>query len=182
LCFFVFFVAMGGVFGCFSRSKPPPSQVDPFIRFVQAQRSGIEIAKRELNNGHKRSHWIWYVFPQLAALGVSSNAKYYGIADLHEARLYLNHDELRGNLIEVSQIAHDKVCTDGIPLNTLMGGSLDGLKLISSFTLFEIASEEDKDKCDEIRRAHNLFRTTLDRLEAVGHKRCRATLEQLQKK
>ncbi|MEI7745492.1 MAG: DUF1810 family protein, partial [Chloroflexota bacterium] len=63
-------------------------------RFVTAQRGGYDAVLRELRAGRKSGHWIWYVFPQLAALGRSETAKLYGIRSLDEARAYLEHPVL----------------------------------------------------------------------------------------
>ena len=74
-------------------------------RFVEAQASrycGYEIALNEIKNGRKRSHWIWYIFPQLRCLGRSSRAHYYGIADRDEALCYLEHNILGARIREIT--------------------------------------------------------------------------------
>lgn len=72
-------------------------------RFLKAQKNSYPTALNEIKNGKKRSHWIWYIFPQLAELGRSHTAKYYGIKDIDEARRYLKNDILRERLIEISE-------------------------------------------------------------------------------
>ena len=70
-------------------------------RFHNAQRGSYETALREISAGHKRSHWIWYIFPQIQGLGYSSTAHYYAIADLGEAKAYLADPVLRERLKEM---------------------------------------------------------------------------------
>lgn len=67
-------------------------------RFVKAQTPVMEAVLQELKQGHKQTHWMWFVFPQLAGLGRSETARYYAIADVNEARAYLQHEVLRARL------------------------------------------------------------------------------------
>src|SRR5690349_21408471 len=112
---------------------------DPYNlqRFVDAQREDFSIALEELRAGAKQSHWMWYIFPQLADLGRSATAKYYGIASLDEARAYLDHPELGPRLRQclgaILQWADRKM-----PGQILV--PVDSMKLHSSLTLFEAAS------------------------------------------
>jgi uncharacterized protein (DUF1810 family) len=105
-------------------------------RFVEAQRSTYERALAELRSGRKRSHWMWYVFPQLAGLGRSAMSERYAIASLAEAEAYLEHPLLGPRLIEC--------VTAVLELNGLSAyeifGSPDDLKLHSCATLFARAS------------------------------------------
>ena len=64
-------------------------------RFIKAQENDYETALNEIENGHKQSHWIWYIFPQLQGLGFSSMSQFYGIKDEEEAIDYMNHPVLR---------------------------------------------------------------------------------------
>lgn len=100
--------------------------------FVEAQDTVWSDVLAELGNGQKTSHWMWFVFPQLAELGQSHMAQLYGIEDLSEAKAYLGHDILRQRLIEVSNLvlAH----ADKTPEQIL--GPVDAKKLRSSMTLF----------------------------------------------
>ena len=100
-------------------------------RFIKAQERDYEIALEEIKRGKKRSHWIWYIFPQLKDLGFSSNAKYYGIKDYEEAKAYLNNDLLRNRLIEISTEVY-KLSGDIFDIL----GSPDDKKLQSCMTLF----------------------------------------------
>ena len=72
-------------------------------RFIDAQARDYEQALREIKNGLKQTHWIWYIFPQLKGLGHSYNSEYYGIDGLEEARAYYGHPVLRGRLVEITQ-------------------------------------------------------------------------------
>jgi uncharacterized protein (DUF1810 family) len=111
---------------------------DPFdlARFVEAQQRDYQQALEELYAGAKRSHWIWYVFPQLRGLGRSEMAERYGISGLAEARAYLAHPLLGPRLEDCVRalLSHR-----GRPVRQIMG-SPDDLKLRSSMTLFQAAA------------------------------------------
>lgn len=107
-------------------------------RFIKAQENDYETALNEIENGHKQSHWIWYIFPQLQGLGFSSMSQYYGIKDEKEAMDYMNHPVLRERLLEISQALLLLDCND--PVRVM--GYPDNLKLQSSMTLFSIVSKE----------------------------------------
>ncbi|MBU2960653.1 DUF1810 domain-containing protein [Citreicella sp. C3M06] len=100
--------------------------------FLAAQDAHWTQITSELRQGHKTSHWIWYVFPQLECLGRSQTARHYGIANLAEAEAYLSHPILRARLAEASLLLLHQPETD--PVRIL--GSIDALKLRSSMTLF----------------------------------------------
>ena len=109
-------------------------------RFIKAQETDYEIALSEIRSGHKRSHWIWYIFPQIAGLGFSSTAQYYAIKDRKEAEDYLKNDLLLERLIEISEALLQLESNDA---GNVMGYP-DDLKLRSSMTLFrEVAPEID---------------------------------------
>lgn len=101
-------------------------------RFIQAQEDSYESALAEIKNGLKRTHWMWYIFPQLKGLGRSSTAKYFGIENLEEAKLYLEHPVLGMRIKEISEALLSLETNDPYKV---MGG-IDGLKLCSSMTLF----------------------------------------------
>lgn len=107
-------------------------------RFIKAQENDYETALNEIENGHKQSHWIWYIFPQLQGLGFSSMSQYYGIKDEEEAIDYMNHPVLREHLLKISQALLSLDCSD--PVRVM--GYPDNLKLQSSMTLFSIVSKE----------------------------------------
>ena len=116
---------------------------DPFDleRFVRAQNGGVyEQALRELQAGDKRSHWMWFVFPQVAGLGRSAMAQRYAVSGLAEAHAYLAHPVLGPRLVEASQALLELSGRD--PVRVL--GSTDALKLRSSMTLFETAAPDER--------------------------------------
>ena len=108
-------------------------------RFVEAQKLYYEQALQEVQDGMKRSHWIWFIFPQLAILGQSRNAKYYGISGYNEAEAYLKHPILGVRLREVTNallVHRDMSSTD-------IFGGLDAMKVRSCMTLFDAVSPDD---------------------------------------
>ena len=107
-------------------------------RFVSAQAHSYDDALREVRAGRKRSHWMWYIFPQLQGLGYSSTSQYYGIRDLEEAKDYLQHPVLGPRLVEISEAL---LTLDTDDASAVMGYP-DNLKLHSCMTLFELAAFE----------------------------------------
>ena len=107
---------------------------DPFnlARFVDAQAENYDDALAEVSAGRKRSHWMWYVFPQLDGLGSSPMAKRYAIESLAEAKAYLEHPVLGARLLAVAEAA---LAVQGRTATELFG-SPDDMKLRSSATLF----------------------------------------------
>ncbi|CUK13657.1 hypothetical protein RUE5091_03668 [Ruegeria denitrificans] len=105
---------------------------DELELFIEAQDAVWSDVLRELEQGQKTSHWMWFVFPQLAELGRSHMAQLYGIEDLDEATAYLNHPELRQRLTEVAGLMLRHQGRDAIDI---LGG-IDAKKLRSSMTLF----------------------------------------------
>ncbi|HET8748210.1 MAG TPA: DUF1810 domain-containing protein [Ramlibacter sp.] len=114
---------------------------DPFRlqRFVDAQADTIEAARDELRAGRKRSHWMWFVFPQLKGLGFSSTAQFYGIASLEEARAYLAHPVLGPRLRECCALM---LAVPGKSAHEILG-SPDDLKFRSCLTLFSLAAPQE---------------------------------------
>ncbi|MBV9825042.1 MAG: DUF1810 domain-containing protein [Alphaproteobacteria bacterium] len=106
-------------------------------RFVTAQEPMIDTALAELRAGHKRTHWMWFIFPQLRGLGQSSMALHYGISTLEEARAYLQHPELGPRLVASTQVV---LGAPGASLHDIFG-SPDDMKFRSSMTLFALAAE-----------------------------------------
>ena len=101
-------------------------------RFVQALDAVYERVRRELSEGRKRGHWMWFVFPQLSGLGFSAMAQRYAIATLGEAAAYLEHPILGPRLIECSELVNQ---VEGRTINEIFG-TPDDLKFHSSMTLF----------------------------------------------
>jgi uncharacterized protein (DUF1810 family) len=108
-------------------------------RFVDAQAPVYEGVKLELGHGHKRSHWMWFVFPQLAALGSSATAKHYGLHSPAEARAYLAHPLLGHRLRECCAIL---LGVQGRDAHEIFGYP-DDLKFKSCMTLFELAAPQE---------------------------------------
>ena len=107
-------------------------------RFVAAQEGDYEAALREITAGRKRTHWMWYIFPQLDGLGSSSMARQYAIKNADEARAYLAHPILGERLQTCARAA----LAHGEKSATEIFGTPDDLKLRSSATLFAAVSEE----------------------------------------
>src|SRR5688572_11657087 len=101
-------------------------------RFVSAQELIYPSVLAELRNGHKRTHWMWFIFPQLAGLGQSSTARHYAIQSLEEAKAYLAHPVLGPRLVECCESI---LSVSGKTAHAILG-SPDDLKLRSSMTLF----------------------------------------------
>ena len=108
-------------------------------RFISAQKQDYLTALEEIRRGRKRSHWMWYIFPQLRGLGMSSTSYFYGIESLEEARAFLDDPYLGGNLREISQALLSLETGDA---GSVMG-SPAGLRLRSSMTLFSLAAPEE---------------------------------------
>ncbi len=113
---------------------------DELHRFLNAQEDTYDTALAELKSGKKRSHWMWYIFPQIRGLGFSETAKYYAIQDRAEAELFLNHPVLGKRLREISAVL--LTLKENNP--TSVFGSPDDLKLKSSMTLFSLLEESDE--------------------------------------
>jgi uncharacterized protein (DUF1810 family) len=117
-------------------------------RFVAAQDPVIDKVRHELAAGAKRSHWMWFVFPQLRGLGHSAMAQHYGFASLAEARAYLAHPVLGRRLRDCTALVN---AVQGRSAEQILGG-VDALKFRSCMTLFAAAEPGD-----------SVFRTALDR-------------------
>jgi uncharacterized protein (DUF1810 family) len=113
-------------------------------RFHEAQArrgAGYDTALTEIRAGGKRSHWIWYIFPQIEGLGYSSTARTYAIQDLGEACAYLRDPILRTRYEEIVAAVSEQL-NRGVRMEDLMGSEIDALKLVSSLTLFHAAAEQ----------------------------------------
>lgn len=116
-------------------------------RFVAAQEPIYSRALDEIRRGRKRSHWMWFIFPQLAGLGRSAMAQQFAIADGEEARAYLAHPLLGARFVECVTALQDLTSSDPVAVF----GEVDAKKLRSSLTLFEAVG------------GHALFAAALDR-------------------
>ncbi len=107
-------------------------------RFITAQSRDYKHAYKEIKNGKKVTHWMWYIFPQLKGLGSSEYAEYYGIESIEEAKAYWDNDYLRNNLIKICNCLlslEDKTAEE-------VFGYIDSLKLKSCMTLFFESTKE----------------------------------------
>lgn len=117
-------------------------------RFLRAQEGSYQRALGELKGGEKRSHWMWYVFPQIDGLGYSSTAKFYAIRSKEEALAYVSHPVLGARLLECART----VCDIEGRTATEIFGFPDDVKLRSSMTLFAYVSEK-----------HSVFQSVLEK-------------------
>jgi uncharacterized protein (DUF1810 family) len=131
-------------------------------RFVEAQADCYEQVTRELRAGRKSSHWMWFIFPQLAGLGHSELARRYAISSLEEAAAYLEHSMLGERLRECTQLVN---AVAGRSIDQILGYP-DDLKFRSSMTLFARAGTEER-----------VFRDALEKY--FGGEEDRLTLERL---
>lgn len=103
-----------------------------FTRFIDAQAPVIDAVQRELRDGMKRTHWMWYIFPQLQGLGSSAMARSYALSSLAEAKAYLQHPLLGARLVKCTDLVN---AVQGRSVNEIFG-SPDDMKFHSSITLF----------------------------------------------
>ena len=110
--------------------------INSLDRFLEAQERMYEIALKEIKNGEKESHWMWYIFPQLRGLGKSQMAYAYGINGIEEAKAYIEHPVLSARLIEICEALLEHKNGD---IEDILG-DIDAMKLRSSMTLFAFIS------------------------------------------
>ena len=119
-------------------------EADPFNieRFIEAQNTSntYRQALAEMQQGHKQTHWIWFIFPQLKGFGHSAYSQYYGLADTDEARTYLAHPLLNERLRTITKAV---LLHDNMEVKRIMGSSIDAVKLKSSMTLFDVVCPND---------------------------------------
>ena len=121
-----------------THSHDSPTADDPYhlSRFVRAQEPEYAQALSEINGGRKRSHWMWYIFPQIDGLAFSATSKHYAITSVGEAQAYLDHPVLGPRLVACVEAA---LCVEGRSAAEIFG-SPDDLKLQSCATLFACVS------------------------------------------
>ena len=118
-------------------------------RFITAQENSYEQALIEIISGSKKSHWMWYIFPQYRGLGYSDTSKFYAIKNLNEAKEYLGHSILGNRLREITNALLKLENTNA---NRIFG-SPDDLKLKSCMTLFSVVEDDDD----------NIFKKVIDK-------------------
>ena len=108
-------------------------------RFIDVHKQFYRIALEEIRSGHKNSHWMWFIFPQIHGLGFSSVSRYYAIQGLEEATAFLQDPYLGGNLLEICHALLDLETSNA----TTVFGKPDDMKLRSSMTLFSLVPNAD---------------------------------------
>lgn len=134
-------------------------------RFLEAQQDSYGIALAEIRGGLKRTHWMWYVFPQLKGLGHSQTAAYYGIRDRAEALAYLEHPVLGARLLEITGALLD---LEGLSASAIFGHP-DDLKLQSSMTLFSALHPADENVFRAVLQKYFKGKTDNKTLALLGH-------------
>lgn len=108
-------------------------------RFIDAQYGVYPIALKELQRGFKRTHWMWFIFPQIKGLGHSYNSNFYGLSGIDEAKEFLSHPILNQRLREICEAVLD---LDSPTIKEVFG-PVDSIKLQSSMTIFDLAAPDD---------------------------------------
>ena len=136
---------------------------DDLGRFIAAQEPVIDHVLAELRAGRKASHWVWFVFPQIAGLGRSETARFYAIRSLEEAAAYLAHPILGQRLVECTRLMN---AVKGSTAEQILG-HVDALKFHSCMTLFAAVDAGQPDFAEALRRyfGGTLDRGTLDRIQ-----------------
>jgi uncharacterized protein (DUF1810 family) len=150
-------------------------------RFHEAQAShwaGYETALAEIRAGGKRSHWIWYIFPQIEGLGSSSTARAYALQDLGEACAYLRDPILRARYEEIVATVSEQL-NRGVRMEDLMGSQIDALKLVSSLTLFRTAAEQLAREDPTFASLAERLAASLEQTAKHGYPACDFTLAQI---
>ena len=158
--------------------------VERFRRAQESADAGYEVALAELRAGRKRGHWIWYVFPQLAGLGLSPASQHFAIADAAEAVEFLRDAELRSRLLAITAAVAERLrARQPASLSALMGSEIDARKVVSSLTLFKnvaaqlFAAEHDTEYERLVKAADEVLSTA----SAEGYPPCEFTFRQLRR-
>ncbi|MFN2507758.1 MAG: DUF1810 domain-containing protein [Chthoniobacterales bacterium] len=150
-------------------------------RFHAAQAStftGYDTAVAEIRSGGKRSHWIWYIFPQIEGLARSSTGRAYAIRNLEEACAYLRDPILRIRYEEIAGAVSEQLAR-ATSIEDLMGGQTDAHKLVSSLTLFRAAAEKLGEQDTAFALVAQRCRAILQQTATQGYPRCSHTLAEL---
>jgi uncharacterized protein (DUF1810 family) len=158
------------------------SRLDRFKSAQAAADSGFESALAEIRSGAKRGHWIWYVFPQLAGLGVSPTSQHFGIAGEAEAVEFLRDSDLRSRFLTIATAVADRLnARQPASLRVLMASDTDARKLVSSLTLFRRVAERlhAVEGLEVYRRLASVADEVLAAAAAEGYPLCEYTLRRL---
>ena len=162
--------------------SPTPPKPD-LHRFLRAQDDGDSLtsAMSELEAGRKVTHWIWWVFPQVAGLGLSPTSVRYALTGHAEACAYLAHDLLRGRLAAAMAAVHTQLTgPNKRPLDRLMGSEVDARKLVSSMTLFaEVMSDAAVRELPDVLEMQAMAVAILAVARAARYPACEHTLRVL---
>lgn len=134
-------------------------------RFLEAQETNYLTALAEIKDGRKRTHWMWYIFPQLKGLGHSQVASYYGIRDSAEASSYLGHPVLGARLFEITGTLLD---LEDRSASSIFGHP-DDLKLQSCMTLFSVLHQADVNVFKEVLQKYFKGKMDSKTLALLGH-------------
>jgi uncharacterized protein (DUF1810 family) len=161
-------------------SRPAVFNLDRF-KLAQEGQGGFDAAIAELRAGRKTTHWIWWVFPQIAGLGSSATSVRYALAGREESCAYLADDVLRGRLVEAVGVVHEQlVGPSKRGLDRLMGSEIDALKLVSSMTLFaEVGEDVAVRDLPGVARLRKMAEEILEAARADGYRVCNHTLAAL---
>ncbi|HZM96383.1 MAG TPA: DUF1810 family protein [Vicinamibacterales bacterium] len=160
----------------------PSSRLQRFKDAQDQPMAGFESALAEIRAGGKRSHWIWYVFPQLAGMGHSAMSQTYGLDGIEEAQDYLRDPLLRSRLLTISAAVAEQVDQSARPtLGRVMGASIDVAKLVSSMTLFGAIAKRlhAAEALDEYASIAKVAERILVAAAAEGYPSCQFTLKRL---
>jgi uncharacterized protein (DUF1810 family) len=159
---------------------PPTSPTFDLDRFKLAQGhdGSFDAAMAELRAGRKTTHWIWWVFPQVAGLGESATSALYALAGHTEARAYLADDLLRTRLVEAVSAVHEQLLGPSERrIDRLMGSEVDALKLVSSMTLFaDVAKSPAVRDLPDVEKLGTMAIEILDVARGAGYSACSHTL------
>jgi uncharacterized protein (DUF1810 family) len=156
------------------------SSLDRFRHAQDARHAGFAVALRELQAGRKTTHWIWYVFPQLAGLGRSATAVHYGLGGVDEAADYLRDPVLGARLVEAAAAVRSHLAAGTrVRIVDVIGSEIDALKLVSSMTLFGHVAKtlHAADPTPKFAAMAEHAEAILAAAAAQGYARCRFTLE-----
>jgi uncharacterized protein (DUF1810 family) len=157
-------------------ATPAAIDLDRF-KLAQAGRGSFATAMAELRAGRKTTHWIWWVFPQLAGLGSSATSVRYALTGREEACAYLADDVLRARLVEAVQTVHEQLLGPSkARLDGLMGSEIDALKLVSSMTLFaEVVRDPSVRDLPGVDKVQAMAVEILDVARGAGYPVCEHT-------
>jgi uncharacterized protein (DUF1810 family) len=160
------------------------AHIDRFKVAQSSPHAGFETALKEIRSGGKRSHWIWYVFPQLAGMGSSSMSRTYAIQGIAEAVEFLKDSELRSRYATISQAVAEQLRSERKPaVREVMGSEIDAQKLVSSLTLFgDVAKNLNAiEPNEEYESIATSAREVLNIAASQGYPPCASTRRELQR-